>query len=91
MVKQDGSIRICGDYKVTVNQAAKRDMYPLPQVDDLLASLAGGKSFTSRVPASTIGPESTGLIIPASSRHSISWFTFSRKDYGTGLGLQNRG
>ena len=46
VVKQDGSIRICGDYKVTVNQAAKRDMYPLPRVDDLLALLAGGKSFT---------------------------------------------
>ena len=31
VVKTDGSIRICGDYKVTVNQAAKLDTYPLPQ------------------------------------------------------------
>ena len=46
VVKQDGSIQKCGDYKVTVNQTAKRDLYPLPRVDDLLASLAGGKSFT---------------------------------------------
>ena len=30
VVKTDGSIRICGDYKVTVNQAARLDTYPLP-------------------------------------------------------------
>ena len=27
VVKTDGSVRICGDYKVTVNQAAKTDKY----------------------------------------------------------------
>ena len=32
VVKTDGSIRICGDYKVTVNQAAKLDKYPLPWI-----------------------------------------------------------
>ena len=47
VVKTDGSIRICGDYKVTVNQAAKLDTYPLPRSDDLFASLAGGKTFTT--------------------------------------------
>ena len=46
VVKQDGSIRVCGDYKLTVNQAAQVDVYPLPLVDDLFASLARGKSFT---------------------------------------------
>ena len=46
LVKKDGSIRICGDYRVTVNRAAKRDMYPLPKIDDLLATLGGGKMFT---------------------------------------------
>ena len=46
VVKGDGSVRICGDYKVTVNQAAKIDTYPLPRIDDLLALLGLGKSFT---------------------------------------------
>ena len=46
VVKRDGAIRICGDYKVTINQAAKVDTYPLPRIDDLLASLGRGKSFT---------------------------------------------
>jgi hypothetical protein len=46
VVKHDGSIRICGDYKLTVNQVAQTDTYPLPRIEDLFASLSGGKSFT---------------------------------------------
>ena len=38
-------MRICGDYKMTVNQASKTESYPLQKIDDLLASLAGGKKF----------------------------------------------
>jgi hypothetical protein len=40
-------VRICGDYKVTVNQAAKLEKYPLPRIEELFASLAGGKLFTT--------------------------------------------
>ena len=46
VLKRDGSVRVCGDYKVTVNRAAKLDTYPLPRIDDLFASLAGGITFT---------------------------------------------
>ena len=48
VLKPDGSIRIYGDYKLTINQAAKPDVhvYPLPRVEDLFATLARGKSFT---------------------------------------------
>ena len=46
VVKKDGSVRLCGDYKVTVNQVSKTDVYPLPRVEDLFASLSGGKFFT---------------------------------------------
>ncbi|XP_041379597.1 uncharacterized protein K02A2.6-like [Gigantopelta aegis] len=46
VIKWDGTVRICGDYKLTVNQAAKLDTYPLPKVDDLFSQLAGGKKFT---------------------------------------------
>ena len=46
VLKKDGTVRICGDYKLSVNQASKIDSYPLPKIDDLFASLTGGKSFT---------------------------------------------
>jgi len=45
-LKKDGGIRVCGDYKLTVNQAAKADTYPLPWIEDLFTSLAGGKAFS---------------------------------------------
>ncbi|PIK48902.1 hypothetical protein BSL78_14237 [Apostichopus japonicus] len=40
------SIRICGDYKVSVNKASKLDQYPIPKIEDLFATLAGGKTFS---------------------------------------------
>ena len=45
--KKDGKIRICGDYKVTVNQALEVDIYPLPKPEDLFATLAGRKTFST--------------------------------------------
>ena len=47
MPKKNGRFRICGDYKVTINQALDVDQYPLPKPDDLFATLAGGKQFTT--------------------------------------------
>ena len=47
VVKSDGkSLRICGDFKLTVNQASKLDRYPIPKVEDFFAKLTGGKAFT---------------------------------------------
>ena len=46
VLKRDGSIRICGDYMLTVNRAAGTDPYPLPRIDDIFTLLAQGKTFT---------------------------------------------
>ena len=40
------SLRICGDFKMTVNAASRLDAYPIPRVEDLFAKLAGGKSYS---------------------------------------------
>ena len=45
-MKPDGSIHLCGDYKVTINQAIKMDTHPQPKIEDLFASLAHGKTFS---------------------------------------------
>ena len=44
--KSDGSVRICGDYKVTVNPLVDVDHYPLPTAEDIFATLAGGRKFS---------------------------------------------
>ena len=44
--KRDGKVRVCGDFKVTINSALEVDKYPLPKPADLFATLAGGKKFT---------------------------------------------
>lgn len=43
VVKNDGTVRICGDFKLTVNRTASIESYPLPRVSDLLASIGKGK------------------------------------------------
>ena len=47
VLKSDGkSLRICGDFKLTVNRASKLDRYPIPKIEDLFATLMGGKAFS---------------------------------------------
>jgi len=44
--KNDKSLRLCGDYKVTINQVVQNETYPLPNAEDLFACLAGGETFS---------------------------------------------
>lgn len=44
--KADKSVRLCGDYKVTINQSVEDEQYPLPTTQDLYAVLAGSKVFS---------------------------------------------
>jgi len=45
VIKSDGSIRLCGDYKVTLNTFLKVDRYPIPRVNDLISIFQGAKLF----------------------------------------------
>ena len=46
IVKEDQTVRICGDYRVTVNAVSKLDNYPIPKAEDLFTTYGGGEKFT---------------------------------------------
>ena len=46
VLKRNGKVRLCGDFKLTINRTALTESYPLPRVEELFANLAGGKCFT---------------------------------------------
>lgn len=44
--KDTSKIRICVDFKVTLNKCVKTDHYPLPRVEDVFQAVSKGKIFT---------------------------------------------
>ena len=46
ILKSDMSIRICGDYKLTDNNASYLDSYPIGRVQDIFNNLANGTIFS---------------------------------------------
>ena len=44
--KGDGCLRVCGDYKQTINLVLVVDQYHLPRIKDLMSQLAEGQKFS---------------------------------------------
>ena len=44
--KPDGTVRICGDYKVTINPELDEPEYPMPTAEELFTQLNGGEKFS---------------------------------------------
>ncbi|XP_060094828.1 uncharacterized protein K02A2.6-like, partial [Heteronotia binoei] len=44
-IKPNGEVRICADYKCTINKALQDNPYPVPVVSHVLAALAGARIF----------------------------------------------
>ena len=67
--KKDGKLRFCIDYR-GLNAITKKDVYPLPRIDDSLAMLSKGKFFTTldlwagfwQIPLNSKSKEKTAFI-----------------------------
>ena len=46
VLKPNGQVRICGDFKVSVNQYLDLTLYPLPHIEEQLKCLFGGHIFS---------------------------------------------
>ena len=46
ILKKNNRVRICGDFSVTVNPQIQIDEHPLPPIDELFSSMAGGVIFS---------------------------------------------
>ncbi|XP_053691590.1 uncharacterized protein K02A2.6-like [Sabethes cyaneus] len=46
VMKLNNKVRLCGDYKLTVNPNIAVDDHPLPTVEELFANVAGGEKFS---------------------------------------------
>lgn len=47
VVPKNNGIRICGNYKVTLNSQLQVDKYPLPKPGNLFSTLSGGQFFST--------------------------------------------
>src|SRR5690606_25331244 len=46
VLKSNGSVRICGDFKTSINRQLEVDQYPFPLISDILDKLSEGKLFS---------------------------------------------
>ena len=84
--KGDGNVRICGDYKVTINPYIDLDQYPMPNSDDLFSILARGKKFSrldfkQAYQQMLVDPRSQQYITINTHR---GMFTYTRMSFGIG-------
>ena len=45
--KKDCQVRLCGDYKVSINRCLKVDQHPLPSPEELFSTLSEGQQFST--------------------------------------------
>ncbi|KAK3793006.1 hypothetical protein RRG08_032268 [Elysia crispata] len=46
VLKQSGDVRLCGDFKITLNPVLQAEQYTLPRVEDIFANLGSGQKFS---------------------------------------------
>ncbi|XP_036342908.1 uncharacterized protein K02A2.6-like, partial [Rhagoletis pomonella] len=71
ILKPNGDLRICGDYKVTINKHLIDFHYPLPLIEDIFASLQGGQLFTKL----DLSNAYSQLVLDEDSQRLCTWST----------------
>nr|XP_046478641.1 uncharacterized protein K02A2.6-like [Neodiprion pinetum] len=46
VIKTDGTVRICGNFKLTLNPNLVKDRHPIPLIDEIFLALRSGKTFS---------------------------------------------
>lgn len=46
VLKENGKVKIAGDFSVTLNRNLKIDKYPLPRIEEVFARIGGGEKYT---------------------------------------------
>jgi len=85
VLKGNGKIRLCGDYKTTVNRYLEDVKHPLPKVDELFVALQGGKTFSKidfmNAYIQLLLDEETSKVLAWSTHKGI--YIVNRLPYGT--------
>ncbi|KAK2575241.1 hypothetical protein KPH14_012756 [Odynerus spinipes] len=71
VLKSNGELRICADYKMTLNKVIEDVKYPLPRIEELFAALSGGKKF-SKLDLSAVYSQ---LEVSEDTKKLLAWST----------------
>ncbi|XP_056136247.1 uncharacterized protein K02A2.6-like [Lampris incognitus] len=86
ILKPGGTVRLCGDYKLTVNTVSSLEQYPVPRVEDLFTALSGGKQFSqldmSHAYQQILMDEESKKYLTVNTHRGL--FTYNRLPFGGG-------
>ncbi|UYV70991.1 K02A2.6-like, partial [Cordylochernes scorpioides] len=87
VLKKNGSLRICGDFRCTANKAIELDKYPLPSIDEIFSKLSGNTVFSSldlsRAYLHVRLPEEAKRVVNINTTKGL--FAFKRLPYGVAV------